>query len=68
MLCVWWNSEGIMYFKLVENGAVMSATLSGEQLNYGYTALVARRDSALINQKHALLQYGNASTHTAALI
>ena len=57
-----------MHFELVENGAVMSATLSGEQLDYSYAALVARRNSALINRKHALLQYGNASTHTAALI
>ena len=57
-----------MHFELVENDAVMSATLLSEQLDYGYAALVAHSDPALINRKRVLSQHDNTPAHTAALI
>ena len=73
MLCVvWWNFEGIInHFELVQNGAVNAAALYSEQLDDRvYAALAARRyPAALINRKHALLQYDNAPTaHTTAAL
>ena len=49
-------------------GAVMSAELSGEQLDYAYAALSARRYPALVSRKHAPLRHDYAPAHTAALI
>ena len=59
MLCIWWNSEGIInHFELVPNNAVKAA-LNREQLVRVYATLAARY-MALINQEHAFLQYYNA--------
>ena len=64
MLCVWWNFEGIIHFKLVLNNRSIDAELYSAQLDRMHTAL-AQKYPALVNRKRVILQQDNASPHTA---
>jgi histone-lysine N-methyltransferase SETMAR len=64
MLCVSWNSEGIIHFELVPNNRTIDAELYYAQLNRMYAEL-SWKYPALVNRKLVLLQEDNASPHTA---
>ena len=68
-LCVRWNFEGIInHFELAQNSPVNTTLCSQQLYDRVYVALAAHYP-ALINQKHAHLQHGNAPVaHTTALI
>jgi histone-lysine N-methyltransferase SETMAR len=46
--CVWWNYEGLIYYKLVPDGRTINAEVYSQQLEKMYTVLLAK-DPALVN-------------------
>jgi hypothetical protein len=38
-LCVWWNCEGLIYYKLVPDGCMINAEVYSQQLEKIYTVL-----------------------------
>jgi histone-lysine N-methyltransferase SETMAR len=64
LLCVWWNYEGLTYYKLVTDGRTINAEVYSQQLEKMYTVLLEKYP-ALLNRKSVLLQQDNARPHMA---
>jgi histone-lysine N-methyltransferase SETMAR len=64
LLCVWWNYEGLIYYKLVPDARMINAEVYSQQLEKMYTVLLEKYP-ALVNRKRVLLQQDNARLHTA---
>jgi hypothetical protein len=63
LLCIWWNYEGFIYYKLVPDGRTINAEVYSQQLEKMYTGLLEKYP-VLVNRKLVLLQQDNARPHT----
>ena len=66
MLCVWWNSSGIIHHELLPTNTTITATLYRDQLGRVVTKLVIQRPS-LVNRKRVNLLHDNARPHVAKM-
>lgn len=64
LLCVWWNSTGIVHFEILEQGQTVTADLYCQQLERLNQALIVKHP-ALVNRKGVILQHDNARPHSA---
>jgi hypothetical protein len=64
LLCVWWNYEGLIYYKFVPDGRTINAEVCSQQLEKMYTVLLEKYPS-LVNRKSVLLQQDSPRPHTA---
>ena len=63
MLCVWWNSEGVIHWEFVPSGCAVDVDLNSQQLEMVHEILRRRYPSLVRNG--VLLQHDNAIPHTA---
>ena len=61
MLCVWWDSEGIVHWELLGIGMTISADVYCEQLDRVQEALKEKRP----HREKVLILHDNATPHTA---
>ena len=62
MLCVWWDWEGIIHYKLLERNQTLNAELYVQQMHRLNEAIQRKRP----NRRYGvLLQHDNARSHTA---
>ena len=61
MLCVWWDCEGIIHYKLLERNQIVTAELYVQQMEQLKSAIQEKRP----NQQHVLLLHNNACPHIA---
>lgn len=66
MLCVWWNSSGIVHFELLDQGLTINAALYTNMLDRVQDALV-KQYPAVVNRSQVLFLQDNARPHTARL-
>ena len=66
MLLIFWNSAGVVYFKLIPNGETIKAVNYCEQLNRVQQNLI-RKHLVLINRKGVIVIQDNARPHSANL-
>jgi [histone H3]-lysine36 N-dimethyltransferase SETMAR len=66
LLCVWWDSEGVIHFELLKKGETITATFYSSQLQRVHEELRKKRP-ALVNRKGVILQHDNARPHVAKL-
>ncbi len=66
MLCVWWDSVGIVHFEVLEPNQTITAELYCQQLDRLQLALIEKRP-ALVNRKWVILQHDNARPHSARM-
>ena len=64
MLCVRWNFEGAIRWKLVPNGRPVYVDRSSQELERVHEIL-KRRYSALVNRSTVILQHNNVRPYTA---
>lgn len=64
LLCVWWDSTGVIHLEVLEMGQTVTADIYCHQLDRLNQALKVQRP-ALVNRKGVLLQQDNARPHTA---
>jgi len=64
LLCVWWDSIGIIHFELLKYGQTITAEVYCEQLDRLHKSLTLKRP-ALLNRKGVILQQDNARPHSA---
>jgi histone-lysine N-methyltransferase SETMAR len=64
VLCVWWNYEGLIYYKFVPEGRTNNAEVYSQQLEKMYTVLLEKYPE-LVNRKRVLLQQDNTRPHMA---
>jgi histone-lysine N-methyltransferase SETMAR len=64
LLCVWWDSKGIIYFELLRQGQTVSAEMYCQQLDRLNAALHQKRP-ALVNRRTITFQHDNARPHVA---
>lgn len=63
MLCVWWDSEGIVHWELLAKGVTITADLYTDQLERVQEALKENRP----HRVKTLLLHDNATPHTARM-
>jgi len=66
MLCVWWDTCGIIHFELLEPGQTITADLYCQQLDRLKAALITKR-AAMVNRRGVILQHDNARPHAAKI-
>ena len=64
MLCVWWNSEGVIHWEFVPNVRAVDVDLYSQQMER-VLEILRQRYLALVNRKTVLLQQDKARPHTA---
>lgn len=62
MLCVWWDSVGIIHFEFLPTGQTINTALYCEQLHRVHAALLEKRPY-LINRKGVIFHQDNARPH-----
>ena len=66
MLCVWWNSTGILHWELMPENLTVTAEIYTDQLSRVQAALIEKHP-ATVNRKGILLLHDNARPHIAKL-
>ena len=61
MLCVWWNTRGIVHFEVLESGQTVTNTLFCEQLERTNQALIAKGE----NSEKVRLLHDNTRPHVS---
>ena len=63
MLCIWWDSEGVLYWELLNAGQTINATVYCDQLDRLANAILMKRPQ----RKTIRFLYDNARPHTVQL-
>ena len=66
LLCVWWDSNGIIYYELLQPGETITAVIYCQQLQRLNVELLKKRP-ALVKRKKVLLQQDNAKPNAARM-
>lgn len=66
MLCVWWNSTGILHWELMPENITITAEIYADQLSRVQAALIEKQP-ATVNRKGIILLHDNARPHIAKL-
>ena len=64
MLCMWWDSHGIIYFELLNRTETVTADLYVQQLQRFQQSLLEKRPT-LVKLKNVVLLHDNVRPHTA---
>uniref|UniRef100_A0AAF5DET3 Mos1 transposase HTH domain-containing protein n=1 Tax=Strongyloides stercoralis TaxID=6248 RepID=A0AAF5DET3_STRER len=64
LLCVWWNTQGIIHFELLESGQTITEDFYCDQLERVNRALI-NKYPALANRKGVILQHDNVKPHSS---
>ena len=65
MLCIWWNSEGVLYYEFLPRGVTITADIYCRQLRRLVDAI---QEKPPIRLREVMLLHDNTSPHTANLI
>ena len=66
LLCVWWNSHGLIHYELLPRGETINAVLYSQQLQRVQNRLM-QIHPGLVNRNRVMFLQDNARPHTAAL-
>ncbi|XP_068622876.1 histone-lysine N-methyltransferase SETMAR-like [Battus philenor] len=64
LLCVWWNTRGVVYFKVLEPGQTVNVDVYCEQLEKVNQSLI-KKNPKIVNGKGVILQHDNTRSHCA---
>lgn len=64
MLCIWWDSKGVLFYELLEKKETMTADKYCTQLE-SLNAAIQRKRPSLINRRGVVFQQDNARPHVA---
>lgn len=68
MLCIWWDSKGVVYYELLKPSQTVTAELYKEQLTRLQQALEEKRPEWLDRHAKIILQHDNARPHVAKAV
>ena len=64
LLCVWWNSKGIVHHDFMKLGETVNAGVDSAQLERDHSALLQKQPS-VITRRGVILQHDDARPHIA---
>lgn len=64
MLCVWWDSDGIIYYELLKPGETVNAERYQQQMTDLYDAVAAKRPKYADHHHSLILLHDNAPAHS----
>lgn len=64
MLCIWWNSKGIVYYELLPNNQTINSDKYCSQLDK-LKAEIGKKCPELVNRKGVVFHHDNARPHTS---
>ncbi|XP_015189801.1 PREDICTED: histone-lysine N-methyltransferase SETMAR-like [Polistes dominula] len=67
LVCVWWDTFGIIHYELLEPGQTVTATTYCEQLERMKQELI-KKGSVLVNGENRIFQQDNAGRNAAEIV
>ena len=68
MLCVWWDQEGVIYYKLLKPGETVNAHRYYQQLIKLHRALCEKRPHNRKRHDKLIFLHDNAPSHTSTMV
>lgn len=68
MLCIWWDSEGIVYYELLKPNETVNAERYKQQLERLNENLMRKRPAIASNRRKVILLHDNARPHVAKAV